>query len=82
VIELFLLKSVKFEGYRRFGVFVFDGYFDLIAVFLKIFGGDLPPHFQVFLGLGFTRNLNIRCSGTDCDKHPPYQVFTIFNNPQ
>jgi hypothetical protein len=33
VIELFLLKSVKFEGYRRFGVFVFDGHFDLIAVF-------------------------------------------------
>ncbi len=33
VVELFLLKSVKFARYRRFGVFVFDGHFDLIAVF-------------------------------------------------
>jgi hypothetical protein len=82
VIELFLLKSVKFEGYRRFGVFVFDGHFDLIAVFKKYLEATNPPHFQVFLGLGFTQNLNIRCSGIDCDKHPPYQVFTIFNNPQ
>jgi hypothetical protein len=32
VIELFLVKSVKFARYRRFGVFVFDGHFDLITI--------------------------------------------------
>jgi hypothetical protein len=46
VVKLFLLKSVRFARYRRFGVFVFDGHFDPIAVFLKIFGDDLPPHFK------------------------------------
>jgi len=48
VVELFLLKNVKFARYRRFGVFVFHGHFHLIAVFFLIFGDDLPPHFQVF----------------------------------
>jgi hypothetical protein len=48
VVELFLLKSVKFARYRRFQVFVFDGHFDLIAIFLKIFGDDLSPHFKCF----------------------------------
>jgi hypothetical protein len=33
VVKLFLLKSVKFVRYMRFGVFVFDGHFDPIAVF-------------------------------------------------
>jgi hypothetical protein len=32
VVELFLVKSVRFTKYRRFGVFVFDGHFDLITV--------------------------------------------------
>jgi hypothetical protein len=32
VVELFLLKSVRFARYRRFGVLGFDGHFDLIAV--------------------------------------------------
>jgi len=48
VVELFLVKNVRFARYRRFGVFVFDGHFDLIAIIFYIFGGDLPPHFQVF----------------------------------
>jgi hypothetical protein len=48
VVELFLVKSVRFARYKRFGVFVFDGHFDVIAIFFYIFGGDLPPHFQVF----------------------------------
>jgi len=48
VVELFWLKSVRFASYRRFGVFVFDGDFDLIAVLVLMFGHDLPPHFQVF----------------------------------
>jgi hypothetical protein len=48
VIELFLLKSVKFEGYRRFGVFVFDGHFDLIAIlFLNIWRRPTPPFSSV-----------------------------------
>jgi len=33
VVELFLVKSVRFAKYRRFGVFVFHGHFDLIVVF-------------------------------------------------
>jgi hypothetical protein len=48
VVELVLLKSVKFAGYKRFGVFVFDGHFDPIAIFFLGFWSDLPPHFQVF----------------------------------
>jgi hypothetical protein len=32
VVELFLLKSVRFAKYKRFGVFGFDGHFGLIAV--------------------------------------------------
>jgi hypothetical protein len=32
VVELFLVKSVRFARYRRFEVFVFDGHFDLITV--------------------------------------------------
>jgi hypothetical protein len=46
VVELFLLKSVRFAKYRRCGVFVFHGHFDLIAVFFNIFGDDLPPPFS------------------------------------
>ncbi len=49
VVELFWLKSVKFARYRRFGVFVFDGHFDLIAVLFLIFGDDLPPPFSSVL---------------------------------
>jgi hypothetical protein len=41
VVKLFLLKNVRFTGYRRFGVSVFDGHFDPIAVFFKIIGDDL-----------------------------------------
>jgi hypothetical protein len=48
VVELFLLKSAKFARYRKFGVFVFDGHFDQIAVFILIFGGGVPAHFEVF----------------------------------
>jgi hypothetical protein len=33
VVELFLLKSVRFAKYKKFGVFMFHGHFDLIAVF-------------------------------------------------
>jgi hypothetical protein len=32
VVELFLLKSVRFARYKRFWVLGFDGHFDLIAV--------------------------------------------------
>ncbi len=32
VVKLFLLKSVRFARYMTFGVFVFDGHFDPIAV--------------------------------------------------
>jgi hypothetical protein len=39
-------KNVRFARYRRFGVFVFDGHFDLIAVLFLIFGDDLPPPFS------------------------------------
>jgi hypothetical protein len=46
VVELLLLKSVRFVGYKRFGVFVFDGHFDLIVVLFFIFGDDLPPIFN------------------------------------
>jgi len=48
MVELFLVKSVRFARYKRFAVFVFDGHFDLIAIFFFIFAGDLPHHFQVF----------------------------------
>jgi hypothetical protein len=48
VVELFWLKSVRFARYRRFGVFVFNGHFVLIAMLVLMFGHDLPPHFQVF----------------------------------
>jgi hypothetical protein len=48
VVELVFLKSVRFARYRRFGVFVFHGHFDLIAIFVLGFGCDEPPHFQVF----------------------------------
>jgi hypothetical protein len=34
VVELVLLKSVKFAGYKRFGIFVFGGHFDPIAIFI------------------------------------------------
>ncbi len=33
VVKLFLLKSVRFARYKRFGVFVFDEHFDPIAIF-------------------------------------------------
>ncbi len=33
MVDLFLVKSVRFARYKRFGVFVFDGHFDLIAIF-------------------------------------------------
>ncbi len=46
VVELFLFKSVRFAKYKRFGVFVFNGHFDLIAVLFLIFGNDLPPIFK------------------------------------
>jgi len=46
MVKLFLVKSVRFARYKRFGVFVFDGHFDLIAIFFYIFGGDLPPIFK------------------------------------
>jgi hypothetical protein len=49
MVELFLVKSVRFARYKRFGVFVFDGHFDLIAIFFYIFGGDLPPPFSSVL---------------------------------
>ncbi len=41
-----MLKSVRFARYRRFGVFVFDGQFDLSAIFILVFGDDLPPIFK------------------------------------
>ncbi len=41
-----MFKSVRFAKYKRFGVFVFDGHFDLIAVLFLIFGNDLPPIFK------------------------------------
>ncbi len=49
VVELFLLKSVRFARYMKFGVFVFDGDFDLIGVFFLILGDDLPPPFSSVL---------------------------------
>jgi hypothetical protein len=33
VVKLVFLKSVRFARYRRFGVFVFNGHFDPIAIF-------------------------------------------------
>jgi hypothetical protein len=48
VVELVLVKSVRFVRYRTFWVFLFHGHFDLIAVLFLIFGDDLPPHFEVF----------------------------------
>jgi hypothetical protein len=48
VVELFLLKSVRFARYRRFGVFVFDEQFDLSAIFILVFGDDLPTIFKCF----------------------------------
>jgi len=32
MVELVFVKSVRFARYKRFGVFVFDGHFELIAV--------------------------------------------------
>jgi hypothetical protein len=48
VVELFLLKSVKFARYRRFGVFVFDGHFDPIAVFFWYLETTYPPIFKCY----------------------------------
>ncbi len=58
VVELFLLKSVKFARYRRFGVFLFHGHFDPIAVFFLVFRDDLPPHFQV-LWIQWCKNISL-----------------------
>ncbi len=46
MVELVSLKSVKFARYRRFGVFVFDGHFDPIAVFFWGFKVTYPPIFK------------------------------------
>ncbi len=46
MVELFLLKNVKFAKYRRFGVFVFDGHFDPIAVFFRYLEMTYPPIFK------------------------------------
>jgi hypothetical protein len=48
VVELFLLKNVRFAKYRRFRVFVFHGHFDLIAVFFFKFEDDPPPPPPIF----------------------------------
>jgi len=46
VVQLFLLKSVRFAKYRRFGVFVFHGHFNLIAVFFIYLEMTSPPPFS------------------------------------
>ncbi len=48
LVELFLPKSVRFSRYGRFEVFGLHGHFGPIAIFVLGFGGDLPPHFEVF----------------------------------
>ncbi len=46
VVRLFLLKSVRFARYMRFGVFVFDGHFDVIRVFFRYLEMTYPPIFK------------------------------------
>jgi hypothetical protein len=46
VVELFLIKSVRFARYRGFGVFVFHGHFDLIAIFSIYLEVTYPPIFK------------------------------------
>jgi hypothetical protein len=46
VVELVLLKSVKFARYGRFGVFVFDGHFDPLRFFFGGFEVTYPPIFK------------------------------------
>jgi hypothetical protein len=58
VVDFFLLKSVKFARYKRFGVFVFDGHFDPIPVFYLVFEDNLPPHFQV-LWIQWCKNISL-----------------------
>jgi hypothetical protein len=41
-----LLKSVRFARYMRFGVFVFDGHFDVIKVFFRYLEMTYPPIFK------------------------------------
>jgi hypothetical protein len=48
MVKLVLPKSVGFARYRRFGVFVFNGHFDMIAVLFFIIKDDLPPQLQGF----------------------------------
>ncbi len=47
MVEVVLLKNVRFGGYWRFGVFGLHGHLDPIVIFVFGFGCDLPPHFQV-----------------------------------
>jgi hypothetical protein len=48
MVKLILVFNGGFARYRRFGVFGLHGHFDPIAIVFLVFGGDLPPHFQVF----------------------------------
>jgi hypothetical protein len=46
VVKLFLFKSVRFAIYMTFGVFVFDGHFDVIRVFFRYLEMSYPPIFK------------------------------------
>jgi hypothetical protein len=48
MVKLVLAKCVGFARYKRFGVFGLHGHFDLILVFFKGFGSDVPPIFKCF----------------------------------
>ncbi len=41
-----MLKSVRFARYMRFGVFVFDGHFDVIIIFFRYLEMTYPPIFK------------------------------------
>ena len=43
-----MLKSVRVARYMRFGVFVFNGHFDFIAVFFRYLEVTYPPIFKCF----------------------------------
>ena len=52
MVKLFLLKSVRFARYMKFGVFVFDGHFDVIRVFFRYLEMTYPPIFKCFEASG------------------------------
>jgi len=46
MVELFLVKSVRFARYKIFGIFVFHGHLDLITIFLIYLEVTYPPIFK------------------------------------